>query len=280
MTDTSNLSTVVSSTSDVDAEALFQEGLQECHHKRYEAGISKFTQASAMGHGEATNYVGQMYEAGEGVNRDLHQAKVYYELSIKQGNTDALLSLGHYYEYNTDPRDNNRAIDLYQQAANQGNIEGLRRLAELYLFLGRSQNSEYFIKCRHTLEEAIRRQPDNNLAYDDLANLYYCGYGVEKNPIQAAQLITEGYNRITDDHHKRDREYILSFRSICNSHPRELFQSYVKLSNMVSQLQHENQKLRQDNTDLRTELYYCPDGPGFEHAKADFYLLANTSAQT
>jgi regulator of replication initiation timing len=279
MTDTSNLSTVVSSTSAVDAEALFQGGLQECHQERYEAGISKFKQASSMGHGQATHYVGQMYKAGDGVKLDLHQAKVYYELSIKQGNTDALLSLGHYYEYNSDPSDNNLAIDLYQQAADQGNIEGLRRLAELYLYIGRLQDSEYFIKCRHTLEEAIRRQPNNNLAYDDLANLYHCGYGVEKNPIQAAQLITEGYSRITDDHHQQDREYILSFRSICNSRPRELFQSYVKLSNMVSQLQQENQKLRQDNTDLRMELYYCPDGPGFEQAKADFQSLVEKSSQ-
>lgn len=55
--------------------------------------------SAASGDAEAQNYLGVCFEHGDGINKDLKQAVVWFQKSAAQGNLDAQCNLGNCYFY-------------------------------------------------------------------------------------------------------------------------------------------------------------------------------------
>ena len=75
-----------------------------------------------------------MYENGLGVEQDYLKAKEYYELSIQQNNTKALINLGNLYENGLGVEQNySKAKELYELSSNQNNSNAFIFLGNLYV---------------------------------------------------------------------------------------------------------------------------------------------------
>ena len=73
--------------------ALRNDGYDQLLQRRYSAAISLLQQASAMGDAYAPMYIGQIFESGLGVARDVGQASYWYGIAINRGNAAALAAL-------------------------------------------------------------------------------------------------------------------------------------------------------------------------------------------
>lgn len=88
----------------------------------YRLALQRFTEAAALAHGPAMNYLGLMYEYGKGVPEDLHQAVCWYQKAADQGDAFGLYNLARqYYEGRSVPQDREFALKLYQEAYARGN---------------------------------------------------------------------------------------------------------------------------------------------------------------
>lgn len=93
-----------------------------------------FIQAANAGHTEAQSRVGLAYEVGRGVGRDYQKALYWYHQSAAEGNSEAQKNLGVMYEKGHGVSvDYAKARHWYQLSAEGGNPKGQRNLARFYL---------------------------------------------------------------------------------------------------------------------------------------------------
>ena len=59
--------------------------------KNYETALKLFEKAAAQGHGLAQYHIGQMYDYGHGVERNINKAILWYKLAADKG-IDAAIS--------------------------------------------------------------------------------------------------------------------------------------------------------------------------------------------
>ncbi|MBN3860170.1 hypothetical protein GKC56_06620 [Neisseriaceae bacterium PsAf] len=123
--------------------------------KLFEKSIEKDNNSMAL------TYLGLMYQVGEDVTKDTLKAKELYEKAItKDNNPIAIVSLGtiYYYGGNGIPPNQQRAIELFELAAQQDNLSALSWLMSL------QQNNS-----------ALK----NNVDYQHLYNEKACEQGYE-----------------------------------------------------------------------------------------------------
>jgi len=76
--------------------------------------------------------LGQRYEAGKGVKRDLDKAADWYRKAAEKGFIDAQTNIGiMYYDGQGVPRDHSEAAKWFQLAARQGDTESLEYLGRI-----------------------------------------------------------------------------------------------------------------------------------------------------
>ena len=82
--------------------------------------------AVQLGSAEAINLLALHYHYAEGTDENFTKAIELYQKAIEMGNTDALVNLGIMYEEGNDfiKKDLDKAISLYNQASNLGNMTG------------------------------------------------------------------------------------------------------------------------------------------------------------
>jgi serine/threonine protein kinase len=91
-----------------------------------------YLQASNKGSALAMVYLGAMYRLGDGVAEDYERAAQFFQKAADLKNPAAMFNLATMYEEGRGvPRSADKAKRLYQDAAALGNIEAQRRLAEL-----------------------------------------------------------------------------------------------------------------------------------------------------
>ena len=84
-------------------------------------GRQWFEKAAAAGHVKAQYALGQLYEKGEGVERDYGKARQWYEKAAEAGHAKAQYALGSLYEDGLGvDRDEAKAREWYGKAAAQG----------------------------------------------------------------------------------------------------------------------------------------------------------------
>ena len=93
--------------------------------------------AADQGDARAQNSLGYCYGSGEGVEKDLKQAVTYFQLAADQGFARAQCSLGWCYEYGEGvEKDLEQAVKYYQLAADQGYANAQFNLGRRYEYGG------------------------------------------------------------------------------------------------------------------------------------------------
>jgi TPR repeat protein len=73
-----------------NATAMRNSGYAALRERRYGDALSLLQQATIMGDPDAPMYIGQIFEHGIGVPRDVGQASYWYGIAIDRGNSAAL----------------------------------------------------------------------------------------------------------------------------------------------------------------------------------------------
>lgn len=104
--------------------------------KDYKNALIWFHKAGEQGNGEALYTIARFYMEGYGVKEDLGKAFEYYMKSAKQGYDLGMLWVGNFYLYGQPgavDRDIYEARKWYEKSAELGNTHAMVHLAELYI---------------------------------------------------------------------------------------------------------------------------------------------------
>lgn len=124
-----------------------------------------------QGNDEALLIVGRFYETGTGVEKNLEKAKEIYQHLADKNDADGVNGLAMLTE---DQGKKDEAIVLYQKAAGLGSSSADYNLGILYKY-----NNDY-IKAREMFEIAIKKHKSSS-AMMSLGDLYRDGRGGEQN---------------------------------------------------------------------------------------------------
>ena len=78
--------------------ADFNRGFDAWDRGQYKRAIREFRSAAERGDARAQNYLGQMYEDGQGLPEDIAAAVSWYQKAANAGEPAAQLNLGRLYE--------------------------------------------------------------------------------------------------------------------------------------------------------------------------------------
>jgi len=124
--------------------ADFNDGVVALTMGNYDKAMSMFVPlAETTDHAYAQYFVGRMYAAGQGVEKNLKTAAKWYRKASEQGVGDAQYRLGVLYE-NGDgvPRDLEYAYSWYAVAAHLGNAKAIAALAQTADLLSAAEMEE------------------------------------------------------------------------------------------------------------------------------------------
>jgi len=111
---------------DSKAQQLYQQGRI---YRDEQQAFASFLQSAELGYGPAQAQVGEAYEKGRGIAKDLNMAISWYYKAIAQGVERSMLNLGILYLNGTGvARDYARAGELFRAAWRLGNMKAPRYL--------------------------------------------------------------------------------------------------------------------------------------------------------
>ncbi|MEZ5932625.1 MAG: caspase family protein [Alphaproteobacteria bacterium] len=149
---------------------------------RYEDSIAEHLRAIDLGHDRAMVVLGLMHWAGQGVEKDLARAKMFFEEAWKRGESAAGTALAAMYREGAGvPQDYAQALRWYQDAASRGNDWAMYNLGEMH---------ETGKGVEPDIREAVRwytraaRSGELTAQYR-LAKIYEQGLGVASNLSEA-----------------------------------------------------------------------------------------------
>lgn len=180
--------------------------------KRYPEAATQFAAADRAGNGYASFVLAQMYNDGEGVQKDLEQAlrlyfragnagiadafdyggqiyaeenppdyteaKSWFENAVQGGSADGNADLGWMYEsgsgVNKDPA---KALSLFSEAAKLGSAEGMYYMGAVY-HDGLGVQKDIATACQWSIRAAMYENPD---AEAEAGFCYYNGIGVAQD---------------------------------------------------------------------------------------------------
>ena len=89
--------------------------------KRYREAAKWYRKAAEQGDAQAQNYLGVMYDKGEGIEQDYQEAAKWYRKAAEQGDAWAQNNLGLMYHNGEGiEQDYQKAVKWYRKAAEQG----------------------------------------------------------------------------------------------------------------------------------------------------------------
>ena len=116
------------------AEAMRRLGDIHRDEQNYDTALSSFRNAMEEGSLDAWIDAGQMYEQGQGTDRDLKTARCLYRTAAEAGSVRGMLIMGRIHQNGIGvSRSYERAEEWYRKAADEGSPEAMRALGELYL---------------------------------------------------------------------------------------------------------------------------------------------------
>ena len=148
--------------------------------------MKHYKRSSELGYAEASYEVANNYELGDGVKQSNNKAVEYYLLAIEQGHIVskyylADMYLDHYPEKITD------ATSLLEEVISDGEYEGLAcaKLGKLYL-RGKGVTQDY-IKAMQWFEKGESYQ--HSSCFMELSYMYFNGLGVDKDLQRALEYV-------------------------------------------------------------------------------------------
>ena len=160
----------------------YEKGIQFYNKKDYSDAFPYIKSAADQGYGDAQNYLGVMYNNGQGVIQDYHAAARWYRKAADQDNRFAQNNLGRMYYYGRGvTQDYNEAVVWYRKSANQEYADAQYNLGTMYQYgLGVSQNYEEAVSWYRKAANQGNKYAQNNLG-----TMYQNGLGVSQNHKEA-----------------------------------------------------------------------------------------------
>jgi TPR repeat protein len=116
-----------------EAPALYESGLSFYNEKRFEEALVKFRAAASMGHGGAMNSIGFAFYFGDGVQKDIAEARRWFKTSAETGEPRALRNLAIVFRSGVPEAginvDHVEAMRLMRMAADAGLTNAMYDLA-------------------------------------------------------------------------------------------------------------------------------------------------------
>lgn len=153
--------------------AGYNKGVCLLEKKEYGEAYDVFVSAAEKGLAPAQSRLGYMYAEGLGVTQDSEKSEHWYRMAANQGDIDAMVSLGNIY-YGI-RNDFNTAFHYYSDAAYAGDAEAQLSLAYMYLRgEGVEQDYEKAFKWTEKSAEQGLAQAQNELgrAYEQMKQDY------------------------------------------------------------------------------------------------------------
>ncbi|MGF1905121.1 tetratricopeptide repeat protein [Aliivibrio salmonicida] len=108
------------------------------YHKKNDphTAFTWFKRAAENGNLEAQAFLGEMYDNGAGITKDIQQAVYWYELSANAGHPRSQFNLAEMYLHGDGVEINHmKATQLMMESAKQGNEPAVKRLQEMMAHL-------------------------------------------------------------------------------------------------------------------------------------------------
>lgn len=116
-----------------EISAEYSEGVNAYLTQNYKLAMVRLKPFAELGNAKAQSYVGSMYEAGRGIERNRSEAISWFLKAAGQGDAYSQSHLGYAYEEGLGvARDEKLAAEWYGKAADQGDAYSEARLASLY----------------------------------------------------------------------------------------------------------------------------------------------------
>lgn len=172
--------------------SLVQQGKNQLKNKQYQTAFSTFKKAAAGGSAEAMYYYGLCYENGYGTQRDIYEAMEWYLKAADKGDGEACRRVAEAYRddcvlYVWYERDSERNSADFSRRSAQA---GCASGAEIYAWI--RLEGEY---CETNASDALgyfqrAAASGNEDAMCDLGQIYYFGYGgVSKDMAKSRQYL-------------------------------------------------------------------------------------------
>ncbi|GET02861.1 kinase-like domain-containing protein [Rhizophagus clarus] len=165
--------------------AKFQLGY--CYDKGIGTDINKIKafelyEAAKEKNSDAQNYLGSLYENGQGIEKNPKEAFQCYKKAAEKKNKIAQYNLGRSYELGIGiKRDDKQAFNIYKELANEGYLDAIFKLGNCYnKGIGTDINKRTALEL---YEKAAMK--DNTEAQICLGTLYENGQGIDKDPKKA-----------------------------------------------------------------------------------------------
>jgi Domain of Unknown Function with PDB structure (DUF3857)/Transglutaminase-like superfamily/Sel1 repeat len=165
-----------------DVDPNFDEGVNAYTAKNYKLAMARLTPFAESGDAKAQSYLGNMYEYGNGVERDYREALRWFLMAAEQGDAHSQAHAGYMYEQGLGvARDEKLAAEWYAKAADRGYAWAQMSLGLLYVH-GRGVPQDY-TKAIFWLRNAAER--NERRAQYNLGWAYESGTGVPKDTLAA-----------------------------------------------------------------------------------------------
>jgi len=169
-------------------QAGTEEGIAAFEAGDYERAYRELEPEAEAGDAEAQYYLGGMYWQGNGIEKDLQQARNWMEKAGRAGHVGAALELGYMYSNGIGiDVDKERAARLYREAADAGDPVAQRNLGLMYKE-GEGVEKNYE-QAAIWFREAARQ--GDAIAAEKLGIAYYQGEGVRQDYEEAFQWFSQ-----------------------------------------------------------------------------------------
>ena len=142
--------------------------------------------------------LGNFYETGSGVKKNINEALKWYEKSANAGNALGEASLGAlYYDGKGVSKDSAKAFQLFEKSAMKNDVRGMTGLAMCY-YKGDGIAKDY-VKAYEILKRIVQVDDKQESALKILGLCYYYGHGVEKYEETAKDYFIKAKNSGAND---------------------------------------------------------------------------------
>jgi uncharacterized protein len=149
-----------------------------------------YLRAAEQGITQAQRQIGEMYEFGEGVQRDHEKAVAWIRRATIKYSASSMMIAGRYADGINTPQNVPKAMEWYQMSAEAGHVVAQTLLGNLYESAAGGEN--HAETARWYRRAADAGWPD---AITDLANLYATGKGVPQAYGEAVRLYRKSVAR-------------------------------------------------------------------------------------
>ena len=141
----------VSQPTEAEQEQILAEAKVAYDKENYARALELFHQLAAVGHAEAMEYIGLMYQYGNGVALDYASAKRWCKKAIAAGNSTAYWRIGYLYKWGGPGLERNYASakEWFEMAGDAGRLNGYGWVGKLCKEGGPGLEKDLEQACRY-----------------------------------------------------------------------------------------------------------------------------------